>query len=118
MSQSIPTLSVPAGVSAEDFTRLLAKGKRQGSLTPDEVMHVLERVELSHDLIDSIRSRLAAEGIKFDEVADVVDVDDDEALAPSSPRTGARWRRRLPQAPPAPRTPPRGRRIPMPRCAA
>jgi RNA polymerase primary sigma factor len=81
MSQSIPTLAVPAGVSAEDFTRLVAKGKRHGSLTPDEVMRVLERVELSHDLIDSIRGRLAAEGIKFDEASDVVDVDDDEVVA-------------------------------------
>ena len=81
MSQSIPTLSVPAGVSAEDFTRLVEKGKRHGSLTPDEVMQVLERVELSHDLIDSIRGRLAAEGIRFDEVSDVVVDDDDEALA-------------------------------------
>jgi RNA polymerase primary sigma factor len=81
MSQSIPTLSVPAGVSAEDFTRLVEKGKRHGSLTPDEVMQVLERVELSHDLIDSIRGRLAAEGIRFDEVSDVVVDEDDEALA-------------------------------------
>jgi RNA polymerase primary sigma factor len=81
MSQSIPTLSVPAGVSAEDFTRLVEKGKRHGSLTPDEVMQVLERVELSHDLIDSIRGRLAAEGIRFDEVSDVVVDEDDETLA-------------------------------------
>jgi RNA polymerase primary sigma factor len=80
MSQSIPTLSAPAGVSAQDFTRLVEKGKRHGSLTPDEVMQVLERVELSHDLIDSIRGRLLAEGIKFDEVSDVVVDDDDEAL--------------------------------------
>jgi RNA polymerase primary sigma factor len=81
MSQSIPTLSVPAGVSAEDFIRLVEKGKRKGSLTPDEVMQVLERVELSHDLIDNIRGRLAAEGIRFDEVSDVVVDDDDEAIA-------------------------------------
>jgi RNA polymerase primary sigma factor len=81
MSQSIPTLAVPAGVSAEDFTRLVEKGKRHGSLTPDEVMRVLERVELSHELIDNIRGRLAAEGIKFDEVSDVVIDDDDEKLA-------------------------------------
>jgi RNA polymerase primary sigma factor len=80
MSQSIPTLSAPAGVSAQDFTRLVEKGKRHGSLTPDEVMQVLERVELSHDLVDSIRGRLLAEGIKFDEVSDVVVDEDDEAL--------------------------------------
>jgi RNA polymerase primary sigma factor len=65
-------------VSAEDFTRLVAKGKRHGSLTPDEVMSVLERVELSHDLIDSIRGRLKAEGITFDEVSDVRDDDEDD----------------------------------------
>jgi RNA polymerase primary sigma factor len=92
MSQSIPTLSVPAGVSAEDFTRLVEKGKRHGSLTPDEVMRVLERVELSHELIDSIRGRLATEGIRFDEVSDVVDADDDEiaaAVAASNGRPAA-----------------------------
>jgi RNA polymerase primary sigma factor len=54
-------------VSAQDFTRLVEKGKRHGSLTPDEVMRVLEQVELSHELIDSIRGRLATEGIRFDE---------------------------------------------------
>ena len=99
MSQSIPTLSVPAGVSAEDFTRLVEKGKRHGSLTPDEVMRVLERVELSHELIDSIRGRLAAEGIRFDEVSDVVVDEDDEAIAgavaaancrPAAPRPAPR----------------------------
>jgi RNA polymerase primary sigma factor len=42
---------------------------------------VLERVELSHELIDSIRGRLAAEGIRFDEVSDVVVDDDDDEIA-------------------------------------
>jgi RNA polymerase primary sigma factor len=109
MSQS-PTLAVLAGVSAEDFTRLLERGKRQGSLTPDEVMQVLERVELSHDLIDSIRSRLAAEGITFDEVADVVDVDDEEVVdaviaANGGPEVGPAPKVAVPQTPRAPATP-------------
>ena len=105
MSQSIPTLSVPAGVSAEDFTRLLERGKRQGSLTPDEVMQVLERIELSHDLIDSIRSRLAAEGITFDEVADVVDVDDEEVVEAVVAANGRPKAAKVPIPPQAPRTP-------------
>jgi RNA polymerase primary sigma factor len=78
MTQPIPTLSTPAGVSPEDLTRLVEKGKRQGSLTPDDVMSVLERVELSHDVIDGIRSRLRAEGITFDEVGDVLDDDEED----------------------------------------
>ena len=103
MSQSIPTLAVPAGVSAEDFTRLVEKGKRHGSLTPDEVMRVLERVELSHELIDSIRGRLAAEGITFDAVSDVVIDDDDEKLARPPAASNGRPAAVRPAPRPAPR---------------
>jgi RNA polymerase primary sigma factor len=88
MSES-STLSIPAGVSAEEFTRLLARGKQRGSLTPDDVMVVLERVELSRQLIDSVRSRLQAEGITLDDSVDQVSDDDltDTALtAPPAPR--------------------------------
>jgi RNA polymerase primary sigma factor len=103
MSQSIPTLAVPAGVSAEDFIRLVAKGKRNGSLTPDEVMSVLERVELSHELIDSIRGRLRAEGITFDEASDVEDDDDDDAVvakaAEAARRQGATGARTVSASP-------------------
>src|SRR5438105_9970711 len=87
MSES-STLSTPAGVSAEEFTRLLARGKQRGSLTPDDVMVVLERVELSRELIDSVRSRLQAEGITLDDSVDHVSDDDltDSALiAPPAP---------------------------------
>ena len=92
MSES-STLSIPAGVSAEEFVRLLARGKQRGSLTPDDVMVVLERVELSRELIDSVRSRLRAEGITLDDSVDQVSDDDltDTALtAPPAPRGGGR----------------------------
>ncbi len=100
MSQSIPTLPVPAGVSAQDFTRLVEKGKRHGSLTPDEVMRVLEQVELSHELIDSIRGGLAAEGIRFDEVSDVVVDDDVDEIAAAVAASNGRPAAARPVAPP------------------
>ena len=88
MSES-STLSIPAGVSAEEFTRLLARGKQRGSLTPDDVMVVLERVELSRQLIDNVRSRLQAEGITLDDSVDQVsdaDLTDSALTAPPPPR--------------------------------
>ena len=117
MSQSMPTLSVPAGVSSEDFTRLVEKGKRHGSLTPDEVMKVLERVELSHDLIDNIRGRLAAEGIRFDEVSDVEIPVVQESVArrdPASPPA----REQLPEEPEEVPAPVAAEPVPEPAAAA
>jgi RNA polymerase primary sigma factor len=87
-------------VSAQDFTRLVEKGKRHGSLTPDEVMRVLEQVELSHELIDSIRGRLATEGIRFDEVSDVVVDDDDDEIAAAVAASNGRPAAARPVAPP------------------
>ena len=45
------------------FRDLLSKGKSRGSLSQDEVVHVLKSVELTHDLIDDVRHRLAGEGV-------------------------------------------------------
>ena len=41
------------------FRDLLSKGKSRGSLSQDEVVDVLKSVELTHDLIDDVRHRLA-----------------------------------------------------------
>ena len=75
MSES-STLSVPAGISAEAFILLVAKGRHRGSLTPEDVVAVLEKVELSPELIDGLRTRLQAEGITIDESVDAVTDDD------------------------------------------
>jgi RNA polymerase primary sigma factor len=88
MSES-STLSVPAGFPAEALTLLVAKGHHKGSLTPDDVIAVLEKVELTPELIDEVRTRLKIEGIVFDESSDAVTDDDltDERLTapPSKP---------------------------------
>jgi RNA polymerase primary sigma factor len=72
-------LSVPAGVPEGEFAALLQKGKQQGSLTADDLMTALEHVELSPELIDAVRERLASEGIELED--DEEDELDDEAAA-------------------------------------
>jgi RNA polymerase primary sigma factor len=67
MSQGSNALTPPAGVSADEFNRLLAQGRARRALSVDDVMGVLEHVELSEDLIDGVRQRLSAEGIHLDE---------------------------------------------------
>jgi len=87
MSES-STLSVPAGFPAEALTLLVAKGHLKGSLTPDDVIAVLEQVELTPELIDEVRIRLKSEGIIFDESGDNVTDDDltDERLTAPPPK--------------------------------
>ncbi len=57
MSESVPTLSWPAGVPVEAFTALLALGRVRGSLTPDDLMPVIKAVELTPDLLHAILGR-------------------------------------------------------------
>jgi len=87
MSES-STLSVPAGFPAEALTLLVAQGHHKGSLTPDDVIAVLEQVELTPELIDEVRTRLKIEGIFFDESSDAVTDDDltDERLTAPPPK--------------------------------
>src|SRR3546814_4818633 len=47
----------------------------------DEVVHVLRTVELTAEVIEGVRSRLASEGIELDESIPPADVDDAEVLA-------------------------------------
>ena len=70
----LPTLSTPPGVPEDDFLRLLAAGKERGFVTADDLMMVLKSVDLTHDLIDAVRTRLSEEGIEFEEEEE----DDDE----------------------------------------
>src|SRR5438876_2777465 len=83
MSEGALTPFTPEGVPTDEFAALLDKGKVQGELTPDDLMHVLERVELSSDVINAVKGRVQAEGIVLvDE-----DVADDE-LDPEDPEVG------------------------------
>jgi len=65
-----------SGVSDDQFAALIERGKVKGCLSLDEVVAVLERVELSPEVIDSVRARLATASITLDETVD------DEGLDP------------------------------------
>ncbi len=69
-------LSPPGGVPAEEFHRLLGKGRARGALTADDLMTVMKDIELSPDVIDSVRTRLSDEGIHLDEGAVDLDAED------------------------------------------
>lgn len=64
--------------------KLVRKGRKQGHLGADELVHELEQVELSVDLIEALTTRLRAEGIRFDE-----DIAEPEADAPRRRATDA-----------------------------
>src|SRR5207253_6112388 len=59
-------------------------------LTVDEVMTVLRDVELSRGTIDSIRRRLAAEGIELDESIEDIDEMLPTGTDPNGPVAGAK----------------------------
>ena len=81
------------------FRDLLSKGKSRGSLSQDEVVDVLKSVELTHDLIDDVRHRLAGEGIALDgEEEETADVDDVAAVVAAAEVTAPPARRRAPRA--------------------
>ncbi len=77
-------LAHPGSVPTEAFEDLLVRGRASGTITADEVMTALRHVELSRGLIDSIRRRLAAEGIELDETIEEID----DMLPASSGRSG------------------------------
>ncbi|TMK89552.1 MAG: RNA polymerase sigma factor RpoD [Actinobacteria bacterium] len=84
MSES-STLSAPAGIPAEAMTLLVAKGRHKGSLTPEDVIAVLEQVELTPELIDEVRTHLKNAGVPFDESGDNItdeDLTDEQLIAP------------------------------------
>ena len=83
MSQSSNALTPPAGVSAEDFSSLLAKGRAGGVLGVDDVIAVLKNVALSEDVIDGVRRRLSHEGIVLDEAE--VELNGADLVVPEEP---------------------------------
>ena len=70
MSESTPTLSPWAGVTDVELTKLLSKGKADGSLGLDEVLDTLDQVELTPDVITGVRRLLADEHIRLEEHVD------------------------------------------------
>jgi RNA polymerase primary sigma factor len=69
-------LPIPEAAT-EEFSRLLAKGRTEGSVTSEEVVAVLRDVELSTDLVEAVRARLQAEGVALDEGVDDPEPDDE-----------------------------------------
>jgi RNA polymerase primary sigma factor len=92
-------LSVPVGVPAEAFSQLLETGRQRQVLPLDDVMSVLRDVELSPDVIDTVRHRLAAAGIELDET--VEEADPAELLKTLPPEPAPPERAPKPQVVPA-----------------
>ena len=78
MTEATPTIE-PSGGSDEALHGLLVRGRSTGHLTMDEVVLALRAVELTTEVIEAVRARLAAEGIELDE--SVPHVDDLELLS-------------------------------------
>ena len=55
----------PEGVAVEGFETLLSVGRRRGYLTQDDLILVLQAVELTYDVIESVVARVRAEGIEY-----------------------------------------------------
>jgi RNA polymerase primary sigma factor len=119
MSQSSDALTPPAGVSADEFSRLLAQGRARGGLSVDDVMALLKNVELSEDVIDGVRRRLSDEGIRLDDAE--VELNGADLVPPDEPPAAATFTvpfpAPAPTAPvatylPAPPTPPAAARTP------
>jgi RNA polymerase primary sigma factor len=65
----------PEGMADEGFEQLLAVGRQRGYLTQDDLILVLQSVELSHDVIETVVERVRGEGIEYVE-------DDSRSTAP------------------------------------
>ena len=70
--------AAPWGVPDHDLQVLVARGRRRGLLTMDDVVMVLSAVELTEEVIDGVRAHLAAAGIELDE--SVPEADDELAV--------------------------------------
>src|SRR5438270_13807218 len=89
MSEAARTPFTEAGVPTEDFAALLEKGRVRGFLTADDLMTVLERVELSSDLLEAVKGRVVAEGIALVDEEEPDDLEDIEHVIESELATAA-----------------------------
>ena len=110
MSQGSDALTPPAGVSAEEFNRLLDQGRARRALSVDDVMAVLKHVELTEDLIDGLRRRLSGEGIHLDEGE--IDLNGADLLVPEEPPPATAVPPAVPAVQPAAPSPRAPRRSP------
>jgi len=78
MSEATPAISA-YGLTDEVMDLLVSRGRRTGLLTMDDVLPVLRRVELTTDLLDTLRVKLAAKGIALDESVPSDDLDEEPA---------------------------------------
>jgi RNA polymerase primary sigma factor len=62
-----------AAVTDREWRTLVKRGEARGWIGMDDLMRVLEKVELSADVIIQVRSELAARGVFLDEEADPLD---------------------------------------------
>ena len=78
MSDGVPAVPgdgdivAPAGVPADAFAALIARGRARGSLSQTEIVEVLKDEELTPDLIAAVTSTIRASRIEY-----VEDLDDD-----------------------------------------
>jgi RNA polymerase primary sigma factor len=70
MTDATPTLEPHGG---PDLQALVAKGRVKGSLTMDDVVHELRAVELTAEVIEAVRTRMLAEGIRLEEAVPTPD---------------------------------------------
>jgi RNA polymerase primary sigma factor len=68
----LPAWEIPEG----DLQLLIARGRRTGELTMDQVVDVLRTVELTAEVIESVRAHLRSNGIRLDESVPTDDLDD------------------------------------------
>ncbi|MFZ9852389.1 MAG: RNA polymerase sigma factor region1.1 domain-containing protein [Ilumatobacteraceae bacterium] len=61
------------GVATGDWNELVARGRRRGRLTAEEIVDVLHDVELSPEAIESIRHAIEGAGIVVDQSFEIDD---------------------------------------------
>ena len=114
MTERAPTLSTPTGLPPDEFDRLVALGKSRGSLSFEDVGPLIQPLELTTDLIDSIVTNLKAAGVNWDDPVPNPDEDEAEVIAAAAEEAAAHEAAGV-EAPPAPpRLSPRPRPRPGP----
>ncbi len=74
MTETSNTIVSPwAEVTDREWRVLVKRGEARGWIGMDDLMRVLEKVELSEDVITLVRSELAGRGVFLDEEADALD---------------------------------------------
>ncbi len=82
MIDAMPLVPTP-GVPDHDLELLIARGRRTGELTMEQVVDMLPAVELTAEVIHGVRDRLAQAGIELDESIPDLDLSEleDDALS-------------------------------------